>query len=1203
MKMHRVICRALTTAILIGTWTLGADAARAAITLAKDGKAQAVVVHNGHATVASGLNEQYVQAGHIKPPAEELAHYLQQMTGADFPVVATLDEAGEQPVILFEIVERVPGASDRETAGQAYRIGVKNNRLTLTAASPLGLHYAVYGLLEDYLGCRFYNYVSHGLHYQGAGYEIVPQRPTLTLPNIDALHEPQFPNRGIIYWVGSDPWVLKNRGGGARASGPGMALNATHNLYHLLPPRDRGAVTGLFADHPEFYPMTEAGERRFHWAMGICGTNEELPEFLAAGLKREISDRIQRAKAKGKPVDWSIPFPAAQGDGFAGCHCPKCRALVHKQQSEAAPLILALNRTLDIVNQEYPEAQLITFAYFQTLDVPETLAPHPNLWINVVSSARSQNMAGDQMGPIADNPANRDYAKAIREWPTATKGKVAVWHWDSYRAEWPSMFHVAENVRFMRDAGVYAATPQHCGGPWWDLLAWLYLKMTWNPDADADGLIRQFCEDNYGVEAGGHVYDYLRMGHEAYENSLHVPSAVRWSGWTPILRLKLFPPSTLKKMTDKMNMALAAAEAAGDPERLTNLQAARGRSLDVMVLDQIAHSEAAWGKVKYAGDGKTWFVAGGDPRVPPALMRAKKGIVRQGGGEHGVLRGIASYVADNGGPLVELTSAAVNAGVCPDLKGQIVSVRDKKTGRELLAGKNDKQGYMDVFQRIHAQIWLPEGIDNLAHRMNEDWSRLWSDFTNPSETSLDTRLVLSPGLYGFKANRNLKRTVRVADRGIVVERSYTGRLNNPNRFTTRWRLALPEPNATKIMIRGGGIDQMLDLQHAVPGGIKGVRAGEERPGVDWMEERFDMVMAVSDAKVTRLDVNNESGDDVLLTVDRGDGIAVVLATPAAGWEAVEVKPVVEQNYVEVTLVGADLSKMEEEAENLTLPLQSLSVRDVPVSENVSTSSPAPAEPAIVPQIRMTGEDTAVNKRDGAELVWIPAGEFQRGSESGGGDERPKRDIHLDGYWMYRHPVTLGRYLAFCEATGREFAPTWGQDMHADTSGDDADYAVQLNWYEAAAYAQWAGGALPSEAQWEKAARGTDGREYPWGKEWDATKCVSMEETLYKFNQGFRPVGSYPAGASPYGVMDMAGNVWEWVADWYAYEYYGNSPQKNPTGPDSGSHKVIRGGCSLYDERFSRTTARMIMPPQVRDWTTVGFRCVITGIAPTEKDEH
>jgi len=283
---------------------------------------------------------------------------------------------------------------------------------------------------------------------------------------------------------------------------------------------------------------------------------------------------------------------------------------------------------------------------------------------------------------------------------------------------------------------------------------------------------------------------------------------------------------------------------------------------------------------------------------------------------------------------------------------------------------------------------------------------------------------------------------------------------------------------------------------------------------------------------------------------------------------------------------------------LKLPPQTLSTKFVPPSE-VRAGAPTAPEAGVSTTptkatVKATGPNAAISEIDGAELVWVPAGEFLRGSAegAGGSDEQPQKRIHLDGYWIYKHPVTLGQYRKFCEATGIEFKPTWGQGMHAEPKGDEDRYAVQMNWYEAAEYAKWAGGALPTEAQWEKAARGTDGRQYPWGNDWDAQKCVSMEGTLYKFSPGFNPVGSHPEGASPYGVEDMAGNVWEWVADWYEHEYYATAPANNPAGPQPGSHKVLRGGCSLYDERFSRTAARMVMPPHVRDWTPTGFRCVV-----------
>ncbi len=1173
--------------------------AASAVPIAADGTAMAVIVHNGHTDPAACLSANYVRRGHVKSPAHELQAYVEQITGAKLPLVASSKDAGDRPAIVLEVVAAVPGASKRATGRQAYRIRTEGARLTLTAATPLGLHHAVYGLLEDHLGCRFYTFRRSGLRYLGPGHEIVPERPTLSLEGVDDFQEPAFANRGVIFWMGSYPYILKNRGIGEPARHVSGALAAGHNFYKLLPPKDvkkKGKLVakGLFAEHPEFYPLGRDGQRRPTWSMGVCGTSEQLPAFLADALRRQIEQARQRGK-----FDPELPLSAAQGDGFTGCRCDACRKLVRQQQSEAAPLILMLNRTLERLGRTHPDVKLITFAYFQTLDAPRTLRPHENLWINVVSSARSQNMAGDQMGPIRANPANRDYARALRQWPKIAPDRVTVWHWDAYRAEWPSMFYVADNLRTMRDCGIYGVNPQFCGGPWNDLLAWLYLKLAWNPDADADALIRQYLADNYGQAAADGVWEYLQTAREAYEQALHVPSAVRWTGWTATTRQKLFPADVLARMIAAMDKAQAAAAEDATDAQLANLLAARGRSLDVVVLDA-AGTAGDWGSVRYEKDGRMWYVAGAGPRVPACLDRAKQGIFINGGGEPGVMRSIARYAARNGGPVVELTGQGIRAVVCPELSGQIVRAVDKPSGKDLLAGEGIQGGYRDMFRRISAQIWLPmtdrgEGRARLK-RPDREWVDLWSRFENPHPDRLYTELILSPSHYGFSPAQYMHRTVRAIRRGLRIERTYTGGLSRPGRFSTRWRLKLPDPTRARVAVRGAGIDRMLDLRYAVPGGIKGVQAGQRLPGLDAMDERWDTVIAVSDAEVVELPLKDGADGDVVLRLDRGDGLAAVLTTPAAGWDAVHLKPVVDKGFLEVTLLGTPPRGTGGKAEALTLPPQTLAAADVPPAKPPAKVEPqAPdRDPAPAAKIRITGKHTGVNEIDGAALVRIPAGTFLRGSEEdvAGADEGPRRKVHLDGYWIYKHPVTLGQYLAFCKATGREFKPTWGQAMRAAPVADPNTYAVQTNWYQAEAYAAWAGGALPTEAQWEKAARGTDGRRYPWGDRWDPNRCASMEQTLYRFSAGFRPVGSYPHGASPYGVQDVAGNVWEWVADWYAYDAYRTAPARNPTGPERGSHKVLRGGCSLYDERFSRTTARMVQPPHVTNWTPTGFRLVL-----------
>ena len=1165
------------------------------LVLADQGKATCVIVSNGNDQVASNLNPR-----NVNPAVTELQDYLKQISGAEIPVVKTLAEAAGKTAIVLEVVAKLPGASERVTASQAYRITATDKALTLTAASPMALHYAVYGLLEDHLGCRFYNFVSTGMGYGGRGREIVPKQTKLTLPAFNDLQEPAFANRGFIYWMGTYPWILQNRGIGTPGDMVSGGLGAGHNLYRLLPPDDRKegdvVVPGLFKSHPEFYPMTLAGKRQQDGSYGICGTNAELPKFLAAGLESAIRQRLESAKQAGVEPDWTLPFEAAQGDGFTGCQCPECRKLVHAENTESAPLILALNRSLDIIGKTYPKAQVITFAYFETLSAPKTLKPHANLWINVVSSARSQNAAGDQIGLIEGNPANRDYAQALIDWPKIAPGRVTVWHWDSFSAEWPSMFSLAENTRFMHRCGVYSINPQFCGGPWSMMLAWLDLKLVWNPAVDADKLLHQYCNDMYGAEAGPHVYRYLEIAHKGYTDALHVPSAVRWSGWTQLLRQKLFPPTVLAAMTKEMDLALAAAQKAGNAACLASLMTARGESLDVVHVDEAGFSGKPWGPMRYPVDGKNWFVAGADPLLPACISRGKKGIAMSGGGEFGVLRGLSNYTVGNGGPLVELTGKTMQVAVCPDLAGRIVSAIDTTSGKELLAQAGANTGYADVFPNMPGQHWLPIAeAHDIASRIRDDWSELWSRFTNPDPTKLETVVVLSPVYYGFEDKRSMKRTVSATSEGLRVERSYTGPLDNPRVFTTRWLLALPDSRVAKVGVNGGGIDQLLDLSFAVSGGIKGVKAGERIKGADYMDERFDTVVAVSDAQAIQLPIKADANSQIVIKLDRGDGVAVVLTTPSVGWQSVELKPIVNSHQLEITLIGAD-----QPAEPAVLPVQTLSTRAVP-------KVAAPAAAAVVaakliePKLKITGATTAVNELDGSEMVWIPAGTFLRGSPAGkgGSDERPQKTIDLDGFWISKTPITLARYETYIAATKIPFEPCWGQGMHSAPVGDAGTYPVLVGWYEADAYAKAMGGALPSEAQWEKAARGTDGRDYPWGNTWDSTKCASEEETIYKFSTGFRPVGSYPTGASPYGVLDMAGNVWQWVGDWYANEAYQTAAERNPTGPVTGSHKVLRGGCSMWDERFSRTAARMLNPPQVRDWVATGFRCVVIAPGPAK----
>jgi hypothetical protein len=187
-----------------------------------------------------------------------------------------------------------------------------------------------------------------------------------------------------------------------------------------------------------------------------------------------------------------------------------------------------------------------------------------------------------------------------------------------------------------------------------------------------------------------------------------------------------------------------------------------------------------------------------------------------------------------------------------------------------------------------------------------------------------------------------------------------------------------------------------------------------------------------------------------------------------------------------------------------------------------------------------GAEQAVRADNGAEMVLVPAGEFWMGSDDGNDDEKPRHRVDLDAYYIDRYEITNGLYQRFMEATNRP-GPRYWSDSHLNGASQPV---VGVNWYDAEAYCRWVGKRLPTEAEWEKAARGDDGRTYPWGEQWDSSRANSKESQRNKA----APVGSYPSGVSPYGAYDMAGNVWEWVADWYAKDYYERSPPAEPAGP-------------------------------------------------------
>ena len=250
--------------------------------------------------------------------------------------------------------------------------------------------------------------------------------------------------------------------------------------------------------------------------------------------------------------------------------------------------------------------------------------------------------------------------------------------------------------------------------------------------------------------------------------------------------------------------------------------------------------------------------------------------------------------------------------------------------------------------------------------------------------------------------------------------------------------------------------------------------------------------------------------------------------------------------------------------------------------------------------RAAGEEVLVTVAS-KEMILIPAGDFIMGSPEGLGndDEHPQHTVYLDDFFISKYEVTSEQYTEFLNAIGENDDGTGHALVNIDivhikckngiykaVKGWEDHPVVGVTWYGAKAYAEWAGGRLPTEAEWEKAARGKDGREWPWGNLWEIGKCNSWESGVHATT----PVGSYPLGKSPYGVHDLIGNVYEWLADWYQADYYEISPLRNPKGSDSGVFRILRGGSWAELEDKCRPSVRFGQLPTSAD-ADFGFRIV------------
>ncbi len=245
-------------------------------------------------------------------------------------------------------------------------------------------------------------------------------------------------------------------------------------------------------------------------------------------------------------------------------------------------------------------------------------------------------------------------------------------------------------------------------------------------------------------------------------------------------------------------------------------------------------------------------------------------------------------------------------------------------------------------------------------------------------------------------------------------------------------------------------------------------------------------------------------------------------------------------------------------------------------------TPVPRATNATPELKM--DSTMMKGRDGMTLLYVHAGEFTMGSDNGERGEKPVHTVYLDAFWIDQTEVTNEMY-AKCMEVGQCDPPNTSSIDYISISSYAKHPVVYMDWKTANAYCSWVGRRLPTEAEWEKAARGTDERTYPWGEGIDCYKANYQNNCVGDTS----PVGRYEGGKSPYGAHDMAGNAWELVNDWYGETYYQSSPSSNPSGPDSGKYRVRRGGSWNSFDYVARSAFHYANNPMLTDYS-IGFRC-------------
>ena len=595
------------------------------------------------------------------PAVKDLQTYIEKMSGAKLPIIPPSPTPPPKKTIY--VGDAAGAAAERPPlAPQEYRLKVDGSRVLIIGGGPNGVSNGVYGLLDDHWGCRFLTVKE----------DFIPKSPTLSLPS--DLSERRGPSIRDRLWIMTNglmdnpDWRRRNRMTSEKSG------YACHNLFQLLPPDKH------FKEHQDWYPLAKDGLRKtsFEW---LCWTNEEMLTELTKVIKEKMSKT---------PANQYIPV--GQGDGFSNpCHCPKCRALVERYGSEAAPIVWGLNRVAAETVKEFPKHEMAFFAYFETLIPPvkgkEKLAPHPNLCATFVRT-------GDAMKNI-ESPGN---SKELRErflgWKTLTDN-IQVWSWSvgfkNSLCPFPNYKVMGEDTKWYARNGARGLMHQMYGdGEWHVLRQWTLARLMWDASLDVESLQRDLLRHYYGEEAAKPLWSIIDKSQKAGEASTKGFNAVFGSD-PKYVQDNLFPPEDMEFTRKAFEEAINAAGKSGDQALAERVKDTMARSFSMLLFAQPKPLR------RVSVDGKEWMLPDGDARLALSAAKLsevlKKTIMWEWFGPE---LGRRKFMNNAGGPMDIFENEKIKLGFCPAMDGVLCSLVDKESGAELLrvgpAGKGEQSG-------------------------------------------------------------------------------------------------------------------------------------------------------------------------------------------------------------------------------------------------------------------------------------------------------------------------------------------------------------------------------------------------------------------------------------------------------------------------------------------------------------------------------